>query len=427
MTSMRSQWVSSLITLLISAFAFYGFNNAMTSIMPEYFLHLGGSELIAGIQNSCFILLAIILRFGFGPLADKYGPKRVLFFGALGFTVPTILLPFCSNLVLAVFLRALQAIGFAAFMPNIAFYVRESLPQAKIPFGIGLTRFASALSLMIMPVLLFAIRDTWGNNAMFVAFIAVGVAGTLLTLVLPKTGIGSAGTSETTAETALETAPKTAPVNTSEASPTATPQAAASESARRQFIAQIKALFVGIKTYKVLMILPFVLGISYGVLVAFGPLFTTNNFPDINGGLILTVTSIGGLIGTLVASSVARVFTQRKAMSAGILVNALGLILMACTSAWLVPFFIGSFIAGLGYFTATTLFVATIGTLKTASGAGSLLATQQSCLDLGIMTGNLCVGVLLNLQASLSLVFIIVALLLLVGFVSFLVSKSNNG
>ena len=182
----RSKWLSSLVSILVSAFFFYGFNNAMTSIMPEYFLHLGGSEFIAGVQNSCFLLLAIILRFGFGPLADKYGPKRLLVLGALGFTVPTIALPFCSNLFLALGLRALQAIGLAAFMPNIAFYIRESLPETKVPFGVGLGRFTSVLSLMIMPTALFGIRDLWGNNAMLWSFVGLGIVGVIISLLLPE-------------------------------------------------------------------------------------------------------------------------------------------------------------------------------------------------------------------------------------------------
>lgn len=394
MTELRSQWPSSIFLLLISAFFFYGFNNAMTSIMPEYFIQLGGSDLIAGVQNSCFLLLAIIFRLGFGPLADKYGPKRLLFLGSLGFTLPTIFLPFCPNIVLAIILRALQAVGLAAFMPNIAFYVRESLSAEKISTGIGFTRFASVLSLMIMPMLLFAVRDHWGNNAMFIAFAGVGLAGMALTLTLPKTAVATTESTE-------------APVST-------------------RMLAQLTSLLAGIKEYKSLMALPFVLGLGYGVLLAFGPIFTTNSFPTLNGGLVLTVASIGGLGGSLLASRVAKLFTQKRAISLSILSNALGLILMACTSSWLVPYFVGAFLAGLGYFAATTLFVASLGTLQTASGAGSLLATQQSCLDLGVMVGNLCAGLLLNLSLPLWLVFVLVALLLLVGFVSSLVSGKNN-
>lgn len=394
MTDLRSQWFYSLVPLLISAFFFYGFNNAMTSIMPEYFLHLGGSDLIAGVQNSCFLLLAIILRLGFGPLADKYGPKRLLFLGALGFTLPTIFLPFCPNLVLAIILRALQAIGLAAFMPNIAFYVRESLPTTRIPTGIGFARFASVLSLMVVPLGIFAVRDQWGNNAMFAAFVGLGLAGMALALILPKT-------------------------------PAATTKSS-NGSAGPSVANQLKSLFAGVKEHKALMALPFVLGLGYGVLLAFGPLFTTSNFPTINGGLVLTAASIGGLGGSLLASKAAKLFTQKRAISASILVNALGLVLMACTSSWLVPFFAGAFLAGFGYFVATTLFVASIGTLQTTSGAGSLLATQQSCLDLGVMAGNLCAGILLNLSASLNVVFILIAVLLLVGFVSSIVSQGNN-
>lgn len=84
--------------LMGATFAFYAFNNVETSAMPSYVMELGGSAFIASAQTSLFIVAAVILRFAFGPMSDRRGPRFMMIVGALGFTLPCILLPFCAEL-----------------------------------------------------------------------------------------------------------------------------------------------------------------------------------------------------------------------------------------------------------------------------------------------------------------------------------------
>lgn len=45
------------------------------TILPLYVLELGGSEFESGLQTTLFFLTAVLLRFYFGPLADRKGRK----------------------------------------------------------------------------------------------------------------------------------------------------------------------------------------------------------------------------------------------------------------------------------------------------------------------------------------------------------------
>ena len=93
--------------VLVTTFFMFGFNNANTSVMPEYFLHIGGDPLIAGAQNSLCVLVAVGLRFGFGPLADRIGSKPLMAIGAIGFLIPCAIMPLCASLEEAFGLRIL--------------------------------------------------------------------------------------------------------------------------------------------------------------------------------------------------------------------------------------------------------------------------------------------------------------------------------
>ena len=109
--------------LMGATFAFYAFNNVETSAMPSYAMELGGSAFIASAQTSLFLVAAVILRFAFGPMSDRRGPRFMMIVGALGFTLPCVLLPFCAELWQMLSLRAIQAVGLAAFHPCVSLAV----------------------------------------------------------------------------------------------------------------------------------------------------------------------------------------------------------------------------------------------------------------------------------------------------------------
>ena len=153
--------------LYLSVFLVYGFNNTVTSAFSGYIDYLGGDMLLAGLQNSLFIILAVALRFVLGPVADRQGARVLLIGGAASFLVLCLALPFCDDVGVAVALRAAQAIGLAAYHPNVAFYLTEHSSREDAARRISATRFLAILSLMVVPVALFPVIDVAGYGVFF--------------------------------------------------------------------------------------------------------------------------------------------------------------------------------------------------------------------------------------------------------------------
>lgn len=63
---------------------------AYFTILPHYVLVLGGSEFQSGLQSTLFFMLAVALRFYFGPLADEKGIRLTLLLSIIVFATASL-------------------------------------------------------------------------------------------------------------------------------------------------------------------------------------------------------------------------------------------------------------------------------------------------------------------------------------------------
>lgn len=410
--------------LMASAFLLFGFNNTATSAMPEYVMAMGGGALLAGAQNSLFVLMAVVLRLFFGPLADRVGGKRMLLLGAAGFCLPCALLPLCTSLWAALGLRLLQCVGLAAFHPNVAFYITEhTAPQQRARF-ISAARFASTASLMVVPAALFPLIGSAGYGAFFTALAFVGFAGLLLVLPLPGkvSGPGEEGRSATMRSlpddppSPRAAAPKSggstsALVQSSNGSgPVAIPAAPGDNSPSPSPGGYQPLLRAAIA-------MPALLACGYSVLLVFGPSYLLSVAPQLNNGLLLSAVSVGGLAGSLAAAALGRCLGTRRSCALTTACFAIGLTVMLAQFGGPAALLLGGSVTGFGYFGGTTLLNAYVGQAADPRKAGRLFAQQQSFLDGGMMAGSLLAGGLLQAGAGYQLVLGVTALLLAAGTV----------
>ena len=252
--------------LMGATFAFYAFNNVETSAMPSYAMELGGSAFIASAQTSLFIVAAVILRFAFGPMSDRRGPRFMMIVGALGFTLPCVLLPFCAELWQMLSLRAIQAVGLAAFHPCVSLAVSCISQPGVLGTRMGSLRFVSTLSLMVGPALLFPLIDRAGYRAFFGVLCLVGFVGLVLL------GVFDDGR----------------PAG----------DAADDSSGRREAWGSAGPASLA-RRFAPLLAYPFVCAFGYGAMLNFGKMLVADVMPALNDGLVFTFVSVGGLIGSL--------------------------------------------------------------------------------------------------------------------------------
>lgn len=375
--------------LFISAFLIYGFNNVTTSAMSEFILSIGGSALVAGVQNCLFVFLAVLLRIALGPLADRHGGKPLLIAGAAGFCIPSIFLPLCNSVALVVALRLLQAIGLAAYHPNVAHYITTCSDSDSCPRRIGIVRFLSTASLMIMPAALFPAIGTFGYGPFFGILSFLAFIGLLLLIPLHN---GHRSAHEKAADTIGTHIP-------------------------RELLPLVS--------------FPFALAFGYSIVLTFGPLFMKEVLPGINSGLLLTFASIGGLLGSPMASKLLMRYGARCSITILGCLYFCGMALLGCapTNATLASeacMSIGAVTLGIGYFGSTTALTAELGLRREGQTAGFLFSVQQSCLDLGMMAGSLAAGIILQSGISLRIAFIFASALAVTCIIIWVVSYNTH-
>lgn len=378
--------------LLASAFLMFGFNNTTTSALPEFIAALGGNVFVAGLQNTLFVLGAVILRIGLGPLADRIGAKRLLIVGALGFFFPCVLFPLCDSVESVFALRLVQCIGLAAYHPSVSHYITCHSTKSALPHRISLFRFASTASLMILPAFLFPLIGTCGFGPFFTLLALIAFVGLLLVLPLPGEDRERGASRKTKPDNPLETPCSNPPANKPFGPQDSNPRPSCH-------------LFATIA-------MPAALACGYSVLLVFGPNFISTTMPQANSGLLLTTISLGGLAGSLLAPFAMRRLSVRWAVLLAMAALAGGMLLMGWSVSSF-PMLIGaSAICGFGYFGATTMLNAHLGRVASPQKSGAALSAQQSCLDGGMMLGSLLAGTLLQGGLSFSGVLGCTAILL---------------
>lgn len=370
---------------LASAFLLFGFNTTEAAAMPELVGSLGGGTFLAGAQNSLYVLLAVGLRGLFGPLADRRGARLVMVIGALGFCLPCLALPFCSDARAVVALHLAQAVGLAAYHPCVSSYLTALSRPERIGRRLGSLRFVTTAAAMLGPALLFPLIGAVGYPAFFGVLASVALAGLLCVLALPTvTAVGAVG-----------------------ARLTGAPGGAAGELGSRGDASVCAPSVVGPSSAPcpswrraVLLALPLVLGLGYSVVLNYGQALSRICFPGMNEGLLFTFFSVGGLAGSVIAG---RAFDARGAwgpVGAGLGCLAGGLALLTQGQLGPAALVAGGVVGGFGYYGACAACAAALGTLGDASRRGRLFSVQQSSLDVGIVLGGL--GSAAGLAAGLS-------------------------
>ena len=157
----------------------------ITTFFPLYTInYLRESHFWAGLCLSGFLLTGVLGSAIAGPLADRWGRKKVLIFSFLIAIPPLLILPY-SRGVLSLIVSSW--IGFALIA---SFGITVVIAQELIPGQVGMVSglilgFASGIA--ALGVLMFgAIADTWGVATVFKLMSILPVVLLVLTFTLPK-------------------------------------------------------------------------------------------------------------------------------------------------------------------------------------------------------------------------------------------------
>ncbi|WP_232051002.1 MFS transporter [Arabiibacter massiliensis] len=370
--------VLPLVGISLAGFSMYGCNNVLMTLLPSYSLDIGSTMVEAGLQGTVFLLVAVLMRFYFGPLADRRGTRFVMVVGAASFVVSSVMLVFCTAFWQILLVRCVQAVGLSAFWPCAVAAVASIAPQGKSGLFIGAYRFATAASLLVGPLAALMLVGERGYAACFLALAGLAAMALVLSLCFaPSDGGSAAGRA---AERASGESPGTA--------------------------GKLRGAFAsGQGNLPVLLCVTAVVSLGYGLSMNFVVTFVEGIGSPINAGLFFSCFSLGGLIANPLAGWAADRCDRRILLAGTLGCMGAGIGLIAFVQSVPSILLAAGLVAGLGSSGSTIVVLSTISARVDERFRASALAVQQNVVDLGIACASTLFGWLFAVAATPEFVF----------------------
>lgn len=378
--------------LFTASFLAYGYNNIFMVITPLFALEIGASLIEAGLQGAVFLAVAIILRFYFGTLADRWGQKLIMIVGLTAFMVGGLLFMLCTEFWQMMGIRCVQAIGLSAFFPCATAMVANTVSSERIGFFLGAFRFVVSLSMLIGPWSATIMVELGGYGFCFAVMTILSAVALGLILILPA--------------------------------PFQATYKGERSGLQVMFTTFREAVNENPRVLGVVLGSTFVAALGYGLLLSFAALFITDVGPSLNSGLYFTLTGFGGLAANLVAGWISDKANRTVLLVGCLMCMGVGIVALGFLEASDAFFYISGCMAGLGYAGVITTVLALASAKTSETHRTSVLALQQNGIDLGIACASGGFGLAFAAASSASFVFIIQGTFMV--FVAFIVVLSNR-
>lgn len=357
--------------LLIATFIGFGYNNTFMVITPLFVADIGGSYSQAGLQGTIFLVVAVVLRFYFGPLADRYGVKPVMVIGMVAFALSGFVFAFCTEYWQVLAVRCLQAVGLSAFFPCATATVSLIVSEEKRGFFLGVYRFVGSLSLLLGPLAaVYLIEQT----SYAICFLALG-AGALIAVVAIVALPLKERKSQTSSRPGLKSIVK-------------------------------DLVLIDSKTIIFVLGITMLGALGYGLLFGYAGLFMSEVRPDSNSGLYFTLLGLGGLVANLLIGWCSDRVSARRLMALCLVCMGIGVGLLGFVPIIESAYLASGILAGLGYAGAITAILSYVLEQVDEARHSSALALQQNGIDLGIACASGLFGLVFTVVGNSSLVFL---------------------
>lgn len=248
----------NLVILFAAGLLFWSSLTTLLPTLPLYVEYVGGTKQQIGLVMGCFAIGLLLFRPWLGQLADRRSRKLVLLIG-LGATAAAPLgYMVGKSIPLLIGLRAFHGISIAAFSTGYSALVADIAPPKQRGEVIGYMSLVTAIGMAIGPALGGFLQASAGYNALFLLSSGLGVLGILFTTQIVNPSIST-------------TQSKTSGDNPAD----------------NRFWRLLISPRLRIPAIVLLLI-----GLAFGTLSTFVPLFIKSVGVDLNPGLFYTATAI---------------------------------------------------------------------------------------------------------------------------------------
>ncbi len=314
--------------------------------LPIYIEKIGGTESEIGLILGVFTISAVLLRPFIGKEVDRRGRKIILVSGIIIFLISMLLYDYTKNVTSLLLLRVLHGIGWGAATTAATTLIADIAPPKRRGEAMGVFGMASNVAMAIGPALSMILLQKYDFPILF--SISAGISLLSLLLVLPI--------SET-----MVVHPRT-PLFSRE------------------------ALFPSA--------LMFIISLTYGSIVSFLSLFAQKQGIS-NPGIFFTVFAVTLILVRALAGKLSDIKGRKFVIIPGMVLIAAGLGVLSTASA-LDSFLVAALLYGIGFGLVHPSLMALLVDMVGDEGRGAAMGTFTAAFDLGIGTGSILLGLVLQ-------------------------------
>ena len=386
-----------LINLFTAGLLFWISITLLLPTLPTYIQAMGGTTQQVGIVMSCFAIGLIASRTWLGRVADRRSRKIVILIGTLVAAIaPVFYLSVHSVLGLG-FIRAFHGISIAAFTIGYSALVVDLAPVQHRGTLIGYMNLAVPMGMSIGPALGGFLQIS-GKQ-----FIPQGTGYEALFTISAICGAIAFTLSSQIKETSLPGVTQTA-----------------SDGIKRDFWQLTKDPALIVPTVVLLLV-----GLVFGTLVAFLPLFITELQLEFNVGYFYTVVAIASFSVRLFVGKASDRYGRGLFISGGLICYIISMVILTQASTPLM-FILSAIAEGAGAGVLIPLTLALVSDRSYSNERGKVFALCMGGFDVGIALGGLTLGSLSFILGGYRGIFSLAAVLALVALIIFVTQAGKN-
>ncbi|MDJ0599750.1 MAG: MFS transporter [Crocosphaera sp.] len=387
-TSLQPEQRRSLGFLLGAGLLFWISITTLLPTLPTYIKYLGGTRSEIGLVMGSFAIGLLCSRTLLGYLADTNSRKLVLCIGIIVAGLAPLGYLLIQSIFPLIAVRAFHGVSIAAFTTAYSALVVDLAPIKQRGELIGYMSLVTPIGMSIGPALGGLIQEFSGYPALFMTSASFGFFGLFLVTFIQ------------------------------EKSPTYHHKNSQPQGRSRSFQQMIRSHSLAIPASILLMI-----GLLFGTLITFLPLFLQETNLGFSAGLFYTVAAMGSFSSRIFAGSASDRYGRGPLITVSLLCYFVSMVLLTQATGSTQVLLAGIF-EGIGAGTLIPMIIALISDRSSSYERGRVYSVCLGGFDIGIALAGPLVGSLGN-DLSYQGIFTINSSLALMAFLLF-ISQSNH-
>lgn len=378
----------NMVFMLLGGLLFWACLASLLPVLPAYIKDTGATDHEVGIVMGGFAVGLLLFRPKMGQLIDTRGRKAVMLLGIVVATIAPLLYALTVSTGLLLAIRIFHGLSIAAFTTSYSTLVADLSPPENRGEVIGYMSLVNPIGMAIGPALGGYVQPIIGNQAFFLVCAALGILSLMFSSMVRLPG-DIALPEQSTAQVSL--------------------------SAWK---------IVSNNRFRIPTLTMLSVGLAFGVLSVYLPLFVQEMQFDMNVGLFYTMAACGSFSMRLFAGKASDRVGRGLFITIGLMLYLVSMVMLAAAHD-VATILAAGFIEGCGGGTLLPIMIALITDRCHAHQRGRIYSLCIGGFDLGIFMAGPLVGFMADWVGYRGL-FVIAAMVTAIATLMFATLSSKN-